>query len=422
MMLRLKQKLKNKTFWSLVLVGAFVAVFVPITSFKAQPDHEWPLLITKNDLYHVTDPVMIEELAKYDIVILNLDAWRNTPDAIRTMRTLNPEIKLLANIQISEIDATWANYDPYNVISHGLYKGVDSGWWLRNTEGKQMYYYGEQFPMINLTRFSPTDMQGRVWGDWLAEYMVTVYNRPEFKNNIDGLFLDVSIDDMDWYNESGKWDIDRNGKEDSGYFVNREWKKGLHETTRKLREALGPETIFISNGQNTTWKWSNGQLDEDYGRRYVRGKVGFEASRKFMEDWEQNVDYTEKTNAVWSYADNATDWKTARYGITSAAMFNAYFAWSVAWTPMHNAPLWLDEYNADLGTSQGPAKKLRSGVWQRTYERGTVFVNPTDKNILVTLEFPMTKLQGTQDTFVNNGETVSSVFIHAKDGIVLLHN
>lgn len=165
-MFKVKKKLsKHHIWWSLLIPVIVFFVFAPFTSFKAQPDHEWPLLITKNDLYHITDPTMIKELAKYDIVILNLDAWRNSPEAISTMRTINPEIKLLANIQISEIDATWANHDQYNVISHGLYKGIDNSWWLRNTEGKQMYYYVEQFPMINITRFSPKDKQGRVWGD-----------------------------------------------------------------------------------------------------------------------------------------------------------------------------------------------------------------------------------------------------------------
>jgi hypothetical protein len=84
--------------------------------------------------------------------------------------------------------------------------------------------------------------------------------------------------------------------------------------------------------------------------------------------------------------------------------------------------VWFDEFDAKLGQAQAiPTAAWKQGVWRRDFDNGIVLVNPKGNgNQTVTLETSYVKLQGTQDPAINNGQTVTTVTLKDRDGIILM--
>jgi hypothetical protein len=60
-------------------------------------------------------------------------------------------------------------------------------------------------------------------------------------------------------------------------------------------------------------------------------------------------------------------------------------------------------------------------VWRRDFDNGIALVNPKGNGTqTVTLETAFVKLKGTQDPATNNGQTVTTVTLKDRDGIILM--
>jgi hypothetical protein len=60
-------------------------------------------------------------------------------------------------------------------------------------------------------------------------------------------------------------------------------------------------------------------------------------------------------------------------------------------------------------------------VWRRDFTNGIALVNPKGNGMqTVQLGGTFVKIKGTQDPSVNNGQTVTSVTLQDRDGIILL--
>ena len=80
------------------------------------------------------------------------------------------------------------------------------------------------------------------------------------------------------------------------------------------------------------------------------------------------------------------------------------------------------ELDQNLGTGQTvPTAAWQKGVWRRDFDNGIVLVNPKGNGPqTVTLETSYIKIKGAQDPVTNNGQTVTTVTLKDRDGIILL--
>ena len=125
--------------------------------------------------------------------------------------------------------------------------------------------------------------------------------------------------------------------------------------------------------------------------------------------------------AVFQQTGSATDYQGMRYGLGSTLLDNGYFAYNTS-QAYGDAPF-FDEYNVKLGLAvTGPqTQPWQSGVYRRDFENGIVLVNPKGNGAkTITLETSYKRISGTQDPNTNNGQTVSTVTLQDRDGLILL--
>jgi hypothetical protein len=121
---------------------------------------------------------------------------------------------------------------------------------------------------------------------------------------------------------------------------------------------------------------------------------------------------------VWG---SKTDYQGMRYGLGTCLLDDGYFAFTDT-TAGYYGVVWFDELDQQLGSGQTkPTAAWQKGVWRRDFDNGIVLVNPKGNGVqTVTLETSYIKIKGTQDPAINNGQTVTTVTLQDRDGIVLL--
>ncbi len=125
---------------------------------------------------------------------------------------------------------------------------------------------------------------------------------------------------------------------------------------------------------------------------------------------------------IFGQAGVANDYRGVRYGLTSCLMDNGYYQFSLAGKE-YTGTFWFDEFDAKLGNAtSGPSTAAwQKGVYRRDFENGIALVNPRGNGVqTVQLETSYKKLSGTQDPAVNNGQTVQTVTLQDRDGIILM--
>jgi len=124
---------------------------------------------------------------------------------------------------------------------------------------------------------------------------------------------------------------------------------------------------------------------------------------------------------IFNQWGDPTDYQSLRYGLGSCLLGDAYYSFTNTATG-YNGVVWFDEYNASLGqATPSPVAAWQSGVWRRDFDNGIVLVNPKGNGPkTVTLDNGFVKLKGTQDPATNNGQTVTTVTLKDRDGVILL--
>jgi hypothetical protein len=116
-----------------------------------------------------------------------------------------------------------------------------------------------------------------------------------------------------------------------------------------------------------------------------------------------------------------TDYQNMRYGLATCLLDDGYFAYTDTAAGYYGV-VWFDELDQKLGSGQAkPTAAWQKGVWRRDFDNGIALVNPKGNGPqTVTLEGPYIKIRGSQDPVTNNGQTVTSVTLKDRDGIILL--
>ncbi len=411
----IRKIIKPKSIIILVILLITSLFAIPIKS-SAQANN-YPKLANYYLAWDIDDS-QIEELAKWDMVILSPQALERNPQAIKKLKQKNPEIKILAYILIQEI-----NIDPQVVNASPFYQKIytqvsQNNWWLKDVEGKNINWWPNTW-LINPSLSAPKT-NGQNWSDYLPQL---VYQDFLKNNDWDGVFFDNAWDSLTWLNKS--IDIDGNGSLDSNSYVDSQWQAGIESILERVHN-LAPNKLVVVNAKNNFYNNEiNGRLHETFP--LPNGDVWAGGIKNYL-----NADFNYQPqyfiiNTSSSSLGKEDDYKTFRYGLTSTLLGDGYYSFDSG-AQSHSELWWYDEYNFYLGRALSDVKNLlgsdsqeiKPGVWQRDFQNALILVNSTNTEQKITFDEEFEKIKGTQDKITNNGAIVRSVTLKPYDGIILL--
>jgi hypothetical protein len=363
-----------------------------------------------------------QELAQWDVVILGMQAQDVSPEQIRKIRSLNPQVKILAYVLSQELPVgTYESLESVNGPWHKLFQGFADSWWLYRSDGS----YFSSWPghrSVNVTNQAAV-VDGRRWNTYLPQFM---HDQVISTGLWDGIFYDNVWGSVSWVGD-GNMDINRDNVKDEANWLNQEWQAGMRTMLAKSRELEGANKIILGNGGNEYKDYLNGRLIENAYLEIPWN--GWLYTQKNYRDFMANGRDPKITiiNNNTNGSGNKNDYQLMRYGLVSTLLDNGYYSFDCGITS-HGEIWWYDEYDVDLGQPTSAAynvnnnsTEIQTGFWRRNFEKGAVFVNSTGETKTILLgEEELERISGGQDPAANDGTRVNYVRLNGKDGIVLL--
>ncbi|PKM88872.1 hypothetical protein CVU83_01050, partial [Candidatus Falkowbacteria bacterium HGW-Falkowbacteria-2] len=362
-----------------------------------------------------------KELARWDLLILDMEIQENNPQAITLIRKLNPDVKILAYITSQEIinDTSFSN----SSLRRKLASRIIDDWRLNDESGKRVVNW-PQTSMLNLTEKAEKDVFGYRFNEYLPRFI-----KDEIKSSglWDGVFYDNIWGDIAWMN-GGNLDFDNDGKRDSALVANSLWSEGVAKLLRLTRELCGNDFLIMGNGR-VHWPYQpllNGMMLEGFPSSWENGGTWKGSMDTYLKLPSKNANPS--TPVINVFDNNQANYRLFRFSLASALLGDGYFSFDYDVTN-HGQTWWYDEYDIGLGTAQsgaynilnGGKSDLQPGLWRRDFKNGVAIVNSTDKTQTFAFskeEFE--KLKGIQAPAINNGERINYLKIGALDGIILL--
>jgi hypothetical protein len=162
----------------------------------------------------------------------------------------------------------------------------------------------------------------------------------------------------------------------------------------------------------------------------IESMIGFSYSPESWGSWKEMMrEYRvvmaatiEPKLVVFGHVGNPTDYQTIRYGLASCLMDDGYYEFSRD-SDAYSGVFWYDEFDAKLGnaTSGPQTAAWQNGVYRRDFDNGIALVNPKGNGTqTVQLESDFRRISGKQDSVTNSGQTVRTVTLKDRDGIILM--
>jgi Hypothetical glycosyl hydrolase family 15 len=374
------------------------------------------------------DPSYVSGIEKLNFVILS--TWPNwtgstgktMQQTIAEIKSANPNEVVVLYQDINElktsVDAVW----------NPLLSAINSNhWWLYSsgTSGSLVISdFGGGNYELNTTVMYPANSSNQRYVDWRASWGVQTLYQPA--SNADGFFTD----NVFWEPRvNGDWQQNGTSDSDSNATVQGWYRQGYAHYINALKSQMPGK---YQTGNIADWGNSNAVTTEYNGIMQgglMEGIIGESWSYETQGFKQMMAAYQKMMNAiaspqlvVFGQDGAATDYQGMRYGLASCLLGNAYFFYAAGGS--YHGVSWFDEYNANLGaatSSPFPTSAYQNGVYRRDFANGIALVNPKGNGTqTVTLETSYKKLSGTQDSSVNNGQTVTSVTLNDRDGIILM--
>ncbi|MBN1325989.1 VCBS repeat-containing protein [Candidatus Falkowbacteria bacterium] len=398
----------------IMVLGIFLCF--PNNTFAATDGY--PRLANYYIAWDVKTDIDIENLSKWDLVILSPQSMERNPQLISKLRQKNSKIKILVYMPIQEI-----TYDPallketpywtevYNTVNQ-------NNWWLKKSDGQHASFWpGNWF--INASSVAPKT-NGQNWADYLPELM---YKKYLSTDTWDGIFYDNVWHGLSWLKQP--IDINGDGPADSDQAVDEAWRSGLSQIIIKTRNLAPTKMIFANANTNYYNNILNGRMHENFPTQSEGGWSG--SMSNYLS---ANFAYAPKgfiLNANTNNTGEKNNYQIFRYNMTSALMGDGYFSFDYG-DLGHDRLWWYDEYDYYLGQAKTEAKNLldakskeiKAGVWQRDFENALAIVNSTSTNQKISFEAEYEKIKGIQDKTTNNGAVIKNITLSANDGLILL--
>ncbi len=367
------------------------------------------------------------QLARFNITILAVyPGWtgggtKTMNQSVQAIKAINPQELVFLYINNNEMP----NNDAAMSVLANKINAMH--WWLypSGTSGSPISSSYAGATEINNTLFTQPDSTGNNWVNWYATWAVQNYyvSNP----SIDGFFTDNVFYEP---RVNGDWNLDGVTDSNTNATVGQWYRQGYNQHFTTLNQQM-PGKFQIGNvadwgtsGANLSYLTGilNGGLIEDL--------IGDSYSPETWGSWSEMMreyrvvmaSVIQPQLVIFGQAGSATDYQSVRYGLTSCLMDNGYFQFSIAGNE-YSGTYWFDEYGAQLGnaTSSPSTTAWQKGVYRRDFANGIALVNPRGNGVqTVQLETSYRKISGTQAPSVNNGQTVTSVTLQDRDGIILL--
>jgi putative glycosyl hydrolase-like family 15 (GHL15) protein len=371
-------------------------------------------------------------VAKLGVAVIGLyPGWSSggfsMSSAVAAVKAINPNIKLFPYTNIFEFESgvggSGSAYSPlWNVVNQ-------NNWFLRVTwpSGAITDSANDGQQGMNLTTYT-TVVSGKNYIQYRAGWTAT----NEFVSGWDGIYLDGVLQQP-----RVSADYDQSGSSQSPSAAGQNWRNGYAAYVSLLRGALPAGSFVIGN----TADWANGPIT-GYNQMLNGGVMESLIGQSYSyesEGWAQMMNaYKIIMNAtaapgyqIFGQDGSDTDYQGMRYGLASCLLDNAYYYHSD--NGSYGTYEVYDEFSFNLGApAAGPAGSAtatysnggltvyQNGVWRRDFVNGIALVNPKGNGTqTVTLETSYKHLSGTQAPTVNNGQTVTTVTLNDRDGVIL---
>lgn len=396
----------------IILLGSvFTFVFLPTASFASHTPHIAP----KRANYFLgwsIDEKTAHELARWDLLILDMEIQVSSLASLKKIRELNPNIKILAYIAPQEVQRDV--YLSGSVMRVKLMNQLSSSWFLTNSFGSRLSWWPGSW-IFNVTDQAPV-VRGQRLNQVIPKF---VANEVLATGLWDGVFYDNAWDNITWF-VGNDIDLNRDGLADTN--LDLAWQAGMRFIYNETRRLAGSKFIIVGNSDARVYRNElNGMMLENFRpENWTRLMQAYEYNQLAGDGSKVNI-----INANTANRGGEKSYQAMRFGLTSALLLDGYYSFDFG-DQDHGQLWWYDEYNLDLGPGNGPAsaytgkKDFAPDVWQRDYDHGLALVNSTNKPQTVSLAGDYEKIIGSQDKIVNNGAIVSETTIPAEDGLVLL--
>lgn len=362
-----------------------------------------------------------ESLAKWDLLVLDMEVQENSPEAIRKIRELNPNIIILAYITAQEIMHDFKYYHLAN-LRFELEKGIIDSWYLRDESGKKISNWPGTY-MLNLSDKADFNSKGQRFNDYLPEF---VASKIKASGLWDGVFYDNTWGDILYIN-GGNIDFDNDGRREEPEDINPLWASGFKKMLKKTRSLVTNDFLIIGNGK----------VYEDY--QDVLNGMMFE---NFPAPWEgtwadsitrylklSNLNLNPSLPILNTYHKDKNNFSLMRFGLTSTLLGNGFFSYDYD-SSNHTQLWWYDEYELDLGraisapyNAHDRSGAIKNTLFRRDFDNASVFVNAGNKReIQIFSQENFLKPKGEQDPSFNTGERINFLDLPANTGAILLNN
>ena len=382
------------------------------------------------------------QIAKLGVAVLGMyQGWKGsegqTPQqVIAAIKARNPSIKIFIYTNIGVAEYPILDETPYAVLTP-----IDTmPWWLHtNGTGGSMILspFGGTYYEVNTTTYSKVNSQGQNYPTWRSTLDNGLYVTPN--PSIDGVY----VDNVYWKPRvDGDWTLSGTSQSDTNTTTQQIYRLGYVAYINHLKSLMGSGKSVTGN----TADWGGtgaGPADITEYRGVLSGGVmesiiGQTYSYEAWQGWAGMMAYyttvMQATAApqlmIFSQDGSITDYQGMRYGLCSALMGNGYYYYDKGGPDLQTYSAeypTFDEYNSNLGAAlAGPlvfpgATAWQKGVYRRDFENGIALVNPKGNGTqTVTLETSYKHLSGTQAPTINNGQTVTTVTLNDRDGVILL--
>lgn len=400
------------------IVAGFARLNEPSVAEAAltQPNHDFPRVAAWQLNANKTPA---KELARFDLVILDMNAQLTNPALFDELRALNPRIVILAYTspieyprdRLSEVEPSG------NGLWHDLGAGLSDTWFLKTYEGKQVSFW----PGNTAMNLGARNASGQTYAAYLADFLT---DHVLSTGKWDGLLFDTVWQNVSWSDEN--IDMNRDGVKDNRDTMDADWYKGEEALFARLRQRFGDKYLIVTNGDGQFSQVNNGRMFESFPEYWEGGWTG-SLDRYFSTE---RAGFSPRFNIVNSDTDNTGNFRSysaMRFGLTSTLLANGYFNFDYGTQDRSFTP-YYDEYEVSLGRPVGSAFNLSDakkssvtlGLWRRDFEKGTALVNSSTVTRTYVLPGDFETVHGSQDPYTNNGRVVSRVTIPPLDGQILL--
>jgi len=388
------------------LLIIILALFLRTVPVLAIPEHSFPRLANYYLDWDLTES-QARELAKWDLVILDMETQVSSESWLKKLRVWNPDIIILAYLTPQEIKTNTAG----SVLRKQLKANIDDDWYLKDASGQKLNWWpGTQ--LLNVTN----EINGDNWQDYLVNFVVDELLATGFW---DGVFYDNAWDSVTHF-VGTDIDLDNDGDKDSN--LDKEWQAGMKYIYEQTRALAGTDYLVLGNGTTREYlNQLNGKMLENFAAN---------AWTNTMNTYQYNFtsQQTNRVNVINANTSNQggqDSYQQMRFGLSSSLLEDGYYTYDYG-DQDHSQTWWYDEYDIDLGEALGNSQsqhgysEYQSDIWQRSFVNGLSVVNSTGNRQTVDLGGEYEKIHGNQDSEINDGSIVSETVIDGYDGLLLL--